>query len=248
MNQLKNIRSLSLPAVVIVGGLLAASTIGNTHSAKANVEDYEINAATISGDQRNADFINKVGAQQLANDLRRGGYVIYMRHARTNKDWGDQISKTLNLSDCNTQRRLSPDGKKEAMIIGKGVKSARVPVGQVVSSDYCRAYNTAQLAFGKYTKNSNLNFLPCVECTPQDYKEYSRRVSPLLSAKPASGTNTFLVGHDDPFQGATMGVEPPQGIYPDPMGVSYVVKPMGNGKFDLVAKLLPTQWRVLAQY
>ena len=51
MNQLKNIRSLSLPAAVIVGGLLAASTIGSTHSAKANVEDYEINAATISGDQ-----------------------------------------------------------------------------------------------------------------------------------------------------------------------------------------------------
>jgi len=118
----------------------------------------------------------------------------------------------------------------------------------VISSDYCRAYNTAQLAFGKYTKNSNLNFLPCVDCTPADYKEYGRRVSPLLSTKPAAGTNTFLVGHDDPFQGVTMGVEPPKGIYPDPMGVSYVVKPMGNGKFQLVAKLLPTQWAALAKF
>ena len=248
MNYLKNIRLVSTSAALVAGGLLAASLATNTHSAKAAVEDYEINAATISGDQRNTDFINRVGAKQLANDLRRGGYVIYLRHARTNKDWGDQVSPNLNLADCNTQRRLSPDGKKEAVEIGRGVKAARVPVGDVISSDYCRAYNTAQLAFGKYSKNSNLNFLPCVDCTPQDYKEYANRVAPLLSAKPASGTNTFLVGHDDPFQGVTMGVVPPDGIYPDPMGVSYVVKPMGNGQFELVAKLLPTQWRALSQF
>ena len=118
----------------------------------------------------------------------------------------------------------------------------------MISSDYCRAYNTAQLAFGKYTKNSNLNFLPCVDCTPLDYKEYANRVAPLLLAKTASGTNTFLVGHHDPFQGVTMAVVQPDGIYPDPMGVAYVVKPMGNGQFALVAKLLPTQWRALAQF
>ena len=248
MNYLKNIRGVSVSAAVVAGGLLATSIATDTHSAKAAVEDYEINAATISGDQQNTDFINRVGAKQLANDLRRGGYVIYLRHARTNKDWGDQVSPNLNLAECSTQRRLSPDGKKEAVQIGKGIKAARIPVGDVISSDYCRAYNTAQLAFGKYTKNSNLNFLPCVDCTPQDYKEYANRVSPLLSAMPASGTNTFLVGHDDPFQGVTMGVMPPDGIYPDPMGVSYVVKPLGNGQFELVAKLLPTQWRALAQF
>ena len=128
------------------------------------------------------------------------------------------------------------------------MKAAKIPVGQVISSDYCRAYNTAQIAFGKYTKNSNLNFLPCVDCTPEDYKEYSRRVSPLLSSVPAAGTNTFLVGHDDPFQGVTMDLLPPDGIYPDPMGVAYVVKPMSNGKFELLAKLLPTQWRILAGF
>lgn len=248
MSYFKNTRFVSAFTVLGVGGLMAVSMTTNTPLAKAAVEEYEINAATISGEQQNIDFINRVGARQLANDLRRGGYVIYLRHARTNKDWGDQVSPKLNLADCSTQRRLSPDGKQEAVQIGKGVKAARIPVGEVISSDYCRAYNTAQLAFGKYTKNSNLNFLPCVDCTPQDYKEYAMRVSPLLSALPASGTNTFLVGHDDPFQGATMEVIAPNGIYPDPMGVSYVVKPLGNGRFELVAKLLPSQWRALAQF
>ena len=248
MNYLKNIRLVSASAVLVAGGLLATAISTDTPSAKAAVEDYEINASTISGDQRNTDFINRVGASQLANDLRRGGYVIYVRHARTNKDWGDQVSPNLNLADCNTQRRLSPDGKKEAVEIGRGIKAARIPVGDVISSDYCRAYNTAQLAFGIYTKNSNLNFLPCVDCTPKEYKEYAERVSPLLSAKPASGTNTFLIGHDDPFQGVTMPVVPAEGIYPAPMGVAYIAKPLGDGKFDLVAKIKPNQWQSLAQF
>ena len=248
MIQFKNLGLLTASAVALSGSLLVTSMLAETRSAHAEVEDYEINRTTVSGDQANTDFINRVGARQLANDLRRGGYVIYLRHARTNKDWGDQVSPELNLAVCSTQRRLSAAGKQEAKVIGQGVKQARIPVGQVISSDYCRAYNTAQLAFGRYTKNSNLNFLPCVECTPEEYREYAARVSPLLSAKPAAGTNTFLVGHDDPFQGVTMAVEPPNGIYPDPMGVSYVVKPMGNGKFELVAKLLPTQWRTLAQF
>ncbi|WP_413442713.1 hypothetical protein [Synechococcus sp. MIT S1220] len=43
-----------------------------------------------------------------------------------------------------------------------------------------------------------------------------------------------------------MTVEPPNGIYPAPMGVAYVIKPMGEGKFALVAKVLPSQWKKLA--
>ena len=248
MKHLKKISLLSASAALVTGGLIAASISTAPHSAKAAPEAYEVNESTLSGDQRNTDFINRVGAKQLLNDLRRGGYVVYVRHAKTFKDWGDQVSPQLNLADCSTQRRLSPEGKQQAREIGRGVKAAGIPVGQVISSEYCRAYNTADLAFGRYTKNSNLNFLPCVDCTPQDYKEYAARVSPLLSATPDAGTNTFLFGHDDPFQGVTMGVEPPKGIYPDPMGVAYVAKPLGNGNFQLVAKLLPTQWGALAQF
>ena len=213
----------------------------------SEVEAYEQNDTTLSGEQNGKDFVNKLDDDALASALRDGGHVIYIRHAKTNKDWGDQVSPDLNLADCSTQRRLSDEGKADAKQIGEGIKAAGIPVGDVISSDYCRAYNTADLAFGTYTKNSNLNFLPCVECTPEDYKEYAARVAPLLSAKPEAGKNTFLVGHDDPFQGVTMPVIPENGIYPAPMGVAYVAKPLGDGKFDLVAKILPDQWQTLAQ-
>ena len=217
-------------------------------ASNSDVEAYEQNETTLSGEQNNNDFVNKLDDEDLVAALREGGYVIYIRHAKTNKDWGDQISPELDLEDCNTQRQLSDEGKVDAKEIGEGIKAAGIPVGNVISSEYCRAYNTAELAFGTFKKNSNLNFLPCVECTPEDYKTYAERLSPLMSAPPEDGKNTFLVGHDDPFQGVTMPIVPSNGIYPAPMGVAYVAKPLRDGKFNLVAKILPKQWQELAEF
>ena len=239
--------ALLLMAACSSGTVSKDSAKDQPASNNSEVEAYEQNETTLSGEQNNKDFVNTVDDKALVSALRDGGHVIYIRHAKTTKDWGDQVSPELDLADCSTQRRLSDEGKADAKTIGEGIKAAGIPVGDVISSDYCRAYNTAYLAFGTYTKNSNLNFLPCVECTPEDYKEYAARVAPLLSAKPEAGKNTFLVGHDDPFQGVTMPVIPENGIYPAPMGVAYVAKPLGDGKFDLVAKILPDQWQTLAQ-
>ena len=248
------IKQASCIAALLLMAACSSGSVSDDSASKqqptadsSEVEAYEQNDTTLSGEQNNKEFVNKLDDEALASALRGGGHVIYIRHAKTNKDWGDQVSPELDLSDCSTQRRLSDEGKADAKQIGEGIKAAGIPVGDVISSDYCRAYNTADLAFGTYTKNSNLNFLPCVECTPKDYEEYAARVSPLLSAKPEAGKNTFLVGHDDPFQGVTMPVIPENGIYPAPMGVAYVAKPLGDGKFDLVAKILPNQWQTLAQ-
>ncbi len=239
--------ALLLMAACSSGSVSDDSSKEQLPADRSGVEAYEQNDTTLSGEKNNEDFVNKVEGKDLVSALRDGGHVIYIRHTKTVKDWGDQVSPALNLANCNTQRRLSTEGKADAKVIGEGIKAAGIPVGDVISSDYCRAYNTADLAFGTYSKNSKLNFLTCVECTPEDYKEYAARVAPLMSAVPETGKNTFLVGHDDPFQGVTMPVVPTNGIYPAPMGVAYVAKPLGDGKFELVAKILPNQWEALSQ-
>ena len=239
--------ALLLMAACSSGTVSKDSAKDQPASNNSEVEAYEQNETTLSGEQNNKDFVNTVDDKALVSALRDGGHVIYIRHAKTTKDWGDQVSPELDLADCSTQRRLSDEGKADAKTIGEGIKAAGIPVGDVISSDYCRAYNTADLAFGTYTKNSDLNFLPCVECTPVDYENYAKRVAPLMSAKPEAGKNTFLVGHDDPFQGVTMPLVPINGIYPAPMGVAYVAKPLGDGNFELVAKILPNQWQALSE-
>ena len=83
----KNFRAFSVSTAVLTGSLLATTIAVTPNSVKAAPEAYEINEATLSGDQRNTDFINRLGARKLANSLRGGGYVVYVRHAKTFKDW-----------------------------------------------------------------------------------------------------------------------------------------------------------------
>ena len=64
------------------------------------------------------------------------------------------------------------------------------------------------------------------------------RVIPLLSDLPADDFNTVIVGHDDLFEAAT-------GIYPEPQGIAYVLKPDGKGSFTLVSNMLPKEWNEL---
>ena len=49
---------------------------------------------------------------------------------------------------------------------------------------------------------------------------------------------TVLVGHDDPFEAAT-------GIYPEPMGVTYIIQPQGSGRFEVKAFINPDDWQKL---
>ena len=98
---------------------------------RSEVEAYEQNDTTLSGEKNNQDFVNKVDGKDLVSALRDGGHVIYIRHTKTTKDWGDQVSPTLDLADCNTQRRLSTEGKADAKMLGQGIKAAAIPVGAV---------------------------------------------------------------------------------------------------------------------
>jgi phosphohistidine phosphatase SixA len=195
-------------------------------------EDYS------EGEQANADFKDKLSGPALLSALQEGGHVIYFRHAQTDKDYADQADPNMKLEDCETQRKLSDVGVKQAKDIGAAFKAKTIPVGEVIASEFCRAWKTADLAFGQHTKNPKLNFLPFEDYTDAQVEEMKANVMPLLTAAPASGKNTVIVGHDDIFEAAT-------GIYPDPQGMAYVLTPDGKGGFELQANLLPEEWAKL---
>jgi phosphohistidine phosphatase SixA len=178
-------------------------------------------------------FKDKLTGEALQKALRGGGHVIYVRHASTEKDYADQIS--AKMGDCSTQRMLSEAGWQEARDIGAAFVVHQIPVGSVYSSEYCRAWQTADLAFGRYVKRPELNFEPAEEYSEAQMAAMRSRVRPLLTQVPPAGFNTVIVGHDDPFEAAT-------GIYPEPMGVAFVIKPDGKGGFELIADVTPTEW------
>lgn len=174
-----------------------------------------------------------MSADQLVKAMKQGGKVIYIRHATTEADYADQVD--AKMGDCSTQRTLSEAGWKEAKSLGEAFETHKIPVSKVISSEYCRAWQTADLAFGQYEKNADLNFEPAEDYTEEQMAAMKERVTPHLSTKPEEGKNIVLVGHDDPFDAAT-------GIYPQPMGVTYVVEPKGDGTFKVLGSIAPDQW------
>ena len=190
------------------------------------------------GEQANADFQDVVSGADLLNALKEGGHIIYFRHAQTERDYADQADPNMDINDCETQRKLNDVGIQQAQDIGTAFAEKEIPVGEVITSEYCRAWKTADLAFGRHEKNAKLNFLPFEEYTDAQVEEMQANVMPLLTATPEAGQNTVIVGHDDIFEAAT-------GIYPAPQGLAYVLTPDGAGGFSLVANMLPEEWAEL---
>jgi broad specificity phosphatase PhoE len=181
----------------------------------------------------NASEVPNVPPGDLIERLKAGGYVIYLRHAQTEKDYADQVSAVPG--QCDTQRMLSEAGWRQAKTIGAAIAVHGVPVGEVYSSEYCRSWQTAEIAFGRHVKRAALNFEPAEEYTPEQTAAMRDRVRPMLVAAPSAGFNTVIVAHDDPFEAAT-------GHYPEPQGVSIIVQPDGQGGFTLVGRLGPDDW------
>ena len=78
--------------------------------------------------------------------LHEDGTVVLLRHARA-PGTGDPPG--FRLDDCSTQRGLSAEGREQAVRIGERFRAKRVRVGRVLSSRWCRALDTARLAFGE---------------------------------------------------------------------------------------------------
>ena len=175
-----------------------------------------------------------MSADDLVAAVQDGGHVLYIRHASTETDYADQIDAVMG--DCSTQRVLSENGWAEALQIGAAFDRLEIPVNAVISSEYCRAWQTAALAFDRYDKASDLNFEPADPYTDEQMAAMSARLTPHLSTVPPEGANTVLVGHDDPFEAAT-------GIYPKPMGVTYVLRPAGDGAFEVLGHIPLADWQ-----
>ena len=90
----------------------------------------------------------------LINQLEDGGKLIFIRHAYAP---GSGDPSNFNLNDCSTQRNLNEDGRKQAVDIGKFFRKNKIEIDKVLSSEWCRCKETADLAFKDYSIKSFLN-------------------------------------------------------------------------------------------
>jgi phosphohistidine phosphatase SixA len=78
------------------------------------------------------------------SQLKQPGAIILFRHA-TAPGTGDPSG--FVLGDCATQRNLDETGRAEARALGEAFRARAIAVGRVLSSQWCRARDTAELAF-----------------------------------------------------------------------------------------------------
>jgi phosphohistidine phosphatase SixA len=74
--------------------------------------------------------------------LAEGGHVALMRHALAP---GTGDPDHFRLDDCTTQRNLDEVGREQARRTGQAFREHGVTVGQVLSSQWCRCLETAEL-------------------------------------------------------------------------------------------------------
>ena len=92
--------------------------------------------------------------KNLINQLEDGGKLIFIRHAYAP---GNGDPNNFNLNDCSTQRNLNSIGRKQAKDIGEFFRVNEIKIFKVLSSEWCRCKETADIAFNDYSTNSFLN-------------------------------------------------------------------------------------------
>ena len=91
---------------------------------------------------------------QILKNLKNGGNLIFIRHAYAP---GGGDPDNFDLNDCSTQRNLSEAGREQAKKIGKFFDENQIPIYKVISSEWCRCKETAQIAFKRFETKYFLN-------------------------------------------------------------------------------------------
>lgn len=173
---------------------------------------------------------------ELVKALQSGGYVVYMRHTKTEK--GQEDLDHNNLANCATQRNLSEVGREQARVINKAFQKLGIRTGSVLTSPYCRAKETATIAFGGGQIEGVLRYLSHIP--DAERPAAMERIVGFLGTAPQPGTNLMLVSHTENLKQTT-------GIWPKDSGVMHIFRPIGNGAYQHMGKINPGEWTQLAR-
>jgi phosphohistidine phosphatase SixA len=139
--------------------------------------------------------------------LRRGGLVIYQRHGHTDWTQNDRELEWVKellaegddelFEDCDRQRLLNDQGRDEARQIGDAIRGLGIPIGEVLTSPWCRTRETAKLAFGDNAEvaEGRLFDTGYLASGSEERNEFREKLRDLLTDGPGEGANRVIVGH-----------------------------------------------------
>jgi broad specificity phosphatase PhoE len=179
--------------------------------------------------------------EALINALRQGGYTIYFRHAATDWSQDDRVMAEGDWTSCDPEkmRQLSDEGREQARRIGKAIRRLNIPVDQVLSSEYCRARETAALMNLGPVKPTRALMNMRIAGMTGGRNAVIERARQEIGRRPKEGTNRVLVAHGNLMRAAT-------GEYTGEAGAA-VFAPNGDDAFTLIARISYEYWVHLAE-
>lgn len=169
----------------------------------------------------------------LVAALKRGGYVLVMRHASSPAQPPDR--QAADPENTTLERQLDETGRSAATAMGKAIKALGIPVGEVYTSPTYRARETARLAqlarpeaipeLGDRGKS-----MQAVNATDATWLQH--RV-----AQASRGTNVVVITHQPNIVAAFPRVSPVPGD-----GEMLVFQPDGNGGASVVGRIRIDEW------
>ncbi len=132
---------------------------------------------------------------QLFRTLRRGGHVLSFRHALAangSDTFRDFSTNWWKSCDNTVARQLTiPDGRVQSEKMGRALKVLKIPVGRIISSEYCRCIQTAQFM------NLGINIETSPILTYYVYDEANRYANTfrLIREQTISNRNIIFITH-----------------------------------------------------
>jgi len=174
----------------------------------------------------------------LAQALREGGHVILVRHGATFSNQAD--TDPFNLADVSKQRKLNDKGKELAKAFGAAIKAAGVPIGEVYTSQFNRAYETAVLAgFRDIATTADLSEGGLV-VSPDENNRRAKALRDMLAIEPEKGKNNILITHKPNIVDA-LGKD----WFDVKEGEASIFRP-ANGNYTLIARVQMDDWPRIA--
>ncbi len=172
----------------------------------------------------------------LVEDLRAGGLVVLFRHDRTELV-GIWDFEPYRPGDCDRERNLSEVGRASARAIGRAMRQLEMPVTRVISSTYCRAVETATLAFGGV--HATTGELIGADGKKRRLNDVQRDLRGLINRERQAGGVLVLVGHHGTIDALTTRMLDE--------GDALILRPMAGEMPQIVAQIPAARWDEIAR-
>ena len=114
------------------------------------------------------------GNSNIIEELKKNNKLIFIRHALAP---GNGDPDNFDIFDCSTQRNLNSVGREQSIELGNFFDTNNISIDLVLSSEWCRCKETANLAFKKFETFNALNSF----YDPKFYKNKAPQLDKLIN-------------------------------------------------------------------